>query len=119
MGSNKSVHLMFLSGGLILFFLLNWTGDWILGYFTRHPNDFLINGMAAALALSVGISLYRNDRVFGLATEVVTELKKVTWPTMKETQVATLVVFVTVILAAVLFGLVDALWSTLTDLFYG
>ncbi len=118
-GPNKAVHMMFLSGGLILFFLLNWTGEWIWEFFARVPNDFIINGIAAAIALVVGITLYRNDRVYVLANDVAMELKKVTWPTKKETQAATLVVIVTVLVAAVILGIFDAVWSTLTDKIYG
>ena len=119
MGPNKAVHLMFMSGGVILFFLLNWTGDWLWGYFARHPNDYIINATAVILALGVGVTLYRNERVYGLANEVATELKKVTWPTRKETQAATLVVVVTVVIAAILLGLFDTVWSWLTDRIYG
>jgi preprotein translocase subunit SecE len=110
---------MFLSGGLILFFLLNWTGEWIWGYFARHPNEFVIDAAAALAALAAGIVLYKNERVYGLANEVATELKKVTWPTRKETQTATIVVVVTVIVAAILLGVFDAVWSWLTDRIYG
>jgi preprotein translocase subunit SecE len=119
MGPNKAVHLMFLSGGVILFFLLNWTGDWIWGYFSRHPSEFIIDAASVVVALVVGIALYRNERVNGLANEVASELKKVTWPTRKETQAATLVVVVTVIIAVVLLGVFDSIWSILTDRIYG
>jgi len=119
MGPNKAVHLMFLSGGLILFFLLNWTGDWVWGYFSRHPNEFVIDGIAAALALGLGIAVFKNERVFALANDVATELKKVTWPTRKETQAATLVVIVTVIISAMVLGLFDMVWAFLTDRIYG
>jgi len=110
---------MFLSGGVILFFLLNWTGDWIWGYFSRHPSEFAIDAVAFVVALVTGIALYRNERVYGLANEVATELKKVTWPTRKETQAATLVVVVTVLISVVLLGFFDAIWSWLTDRIYG
>jgi len=50
--------------------------------------------------------------------EVTNELRKVTWPTRKETQAATLVVIVTVIVAAIFLGLFDAIWSWLTSLIY-
>lgn len=118
-GPNKAVHLMFLSGGLLFFLLLNWTVEWIWGYFVANPNDFVVNGIAAAVALTTGILFYRNDRVYGLAHDVASELKKVTWPTKKETQAATLVVIVTVIIAAVILGVFDAVWSTVTDTIYG
>jgi preprotein translocase subunit SecE len=119
MGPNKAVHLIFLCGGLILFFLIYKTGDWIWGYFARNPSEFVIDGIAIALALGVGIALYRNERVFALANDVTTELKKVTWPTRKETQMATIVVIVTVLIASILLGLFDILWSWLTDQIYG
>jgi preprotein translocase subunit SecE len=119
MGPNKAVHMMFLSGGLLLFFLLNKTGDWIWGYFTRYPPEFAIHGLAAAGALIVGIAMYRNERVNTLANEVAVELGKVTWPTRKETQAALLVVIVTVIIAALILGFFDMVWSGLTNLIYG
>lgn len=118
-GPNKAVHLMFLSGGLLFFFLLNWTVEWIWGYFVTNPNDFIVNGIAAAIALTVGIALYKNDNVYGLACDVASELKKVTWPTRKETQAATLVVIVTVIISAVVLGVFDMIWSAVTDTIYG
>ena len=109
----------FLSGGLILFFLLNWTAEWIWGYFVRYPNEFVIDGLAAVLALGIGIAVYKNERVHALANDVASELKKVTWPTRKETQMATIVVIVTVAIAAVIFFLFDLLWAYLTNLIYG
>jgi len=94
-GPNKAVHIMFLSGGLLLFFLANWTGEWLGSYVVRNPNDFLVNGIAAFIALVVGIALYRNDNVYTLAHEVASELKKVTWPSRGEVQNTTLVVILT------------------------
>jgi preprotein translocase subunit SecE len=118
-GPNKAVHVMFLTGGLLLFFVLNWTGEWLGGYFTRHPNELAINGVAALVALIVGIAVYRNDRVYTLAHEIASELKKVTWPTKKETQLGTIVVIVMVIVSAIILGLFDAVWAYLTDAIYG
>ena len=119
MGPNKAVHLMFLIGGVILFLLLKWSGEWGWGYFARHPNEFVIDGLSAVLALGIGIAMYKNERVFALANDVTSELKKVTWPTRKETQVATIVVIVTVLIASLILGLFDMLWSWLTDRIYG
>ena len=118
-GPNKAVHMMFLTGGIILFLILNWTGEWIGGYFSRHPNDFLINGLAALVALVVGVAIYRNDRVYTVAHEIASELKKVTWPTKKETQLGTIVVIVMVIVSAIILGAFDMVWAALTDTIYG
>ena len=53
---NKPVHIVYLGGGLLLFYLLKWTTDWIWGYFTRSPNEFYVTAGAAVVALVVGIS---------------------------------------------------------------
>ena len=75
--------------------------------------------VAAIGAIVVGITLYRNDRVYHLANEVSSELKKVTWPTAKEVRAATLVVIVMAVTSAVILFLFDLVWSGLTDLVYG
>ena len=118
-GPNKAVHIMFLTGGLLLFLVLNWTGEWVGGYFVRHTNDFLINGISALIALVVGVALYRNDRIYTLAHEIASELKKVTWPTKKETQLGTIVVIVMVIVSAIILGAFDMLWGAITKAIYG
>ncbi len=116
---NKPVHLIYLVGTVILFYLLQWSIDWIWGYFATPPSDFQISLMAAVVATIVGITMYKNDRYYGLASEVASELKKVTWPTAKEVRGATIVVVVMAIISALMLGLFDFVWSNLTELVYG
>ena len=116
---NKPVHLMYLVGAVILFYLLQWSIDWIWGYFTTPPGDFQISLMGAVGAATITIWAYKNDKYYGLANEVATELKKVTWPTAKEVRAATMVVIVMAILSALILGLFDFVWSNLTELVYG
>jgi preprotein translocase SecE subunit len=119
MGPNKAVHLMFLGGGVLLYFLLSWTGDWIWGYFVKHPPEAILSAGSAVLAISASIIAYRNERLYGLAGEVASELKKVNWPTRQETQAATVIVLVTVVIASIILGLFDGAWSWVTDQIYG
>jgi len=116
---NKPVHLIYLCGAVLLFFLLQWSIDWVWGYFGTTPSESKISLMAALGAVVVGVSLYRNDRVYHLANEVSGELKKVTWPTAKEVRAATTVVIVMAIVSAIILGLFDMVWSNLTELVYG
>lgn len=117
---NKPVHLMYLVGAVILFYLLQWSIDWVWGFFgTVTISETKISLIAAAAATITAIVLYRNDRVYTLANEVATELKKVTWPTAKEVRTATIVVVVMAIISAIILGLFDILWSNLTELVYG
>jgi len=116
---NKPVHLIYLCGAVLLFYLLQWSIDWIWGYFATVPSESKISLIAAVGAVVAGVWLYRNDRVYHLANEVASELKKVTWPTAKEVRTATTVVFVMAIVSAIILGVFDLVWTNLTELVYG
>jgi preprotein translocase subunit SecE len=116
---NKPVHLMFLVGVIVLFYVLQWGVDWIWGYFGNVPSETYVSMAAAVIATVTGIVMYRSDKYYYLANEVASELKKVTWPTGKEVRTATVVVIVMAIISAVILGLFDFVWSNLTELVYG
>jgi preprotein translocase subunit SecE len=116
---NKPVHLIYLCGGVLLFFLLQWTIDWLWGYFLPPLGETTTSVVAFSLAAICGISLYRNDRAYGMVNEVANELKKVTWPSAKEVRAATIVVIVMSVISAVILGVFDIVWSNLTELVYG
>ena len=116
---NKPVHLYYLCAGLILFYLLQWTVDWLWGYFTRAPNEFYVTTGSGIATLLLGIYFYRHERVYTLATEVAAELKKVAWPTAKEVKTATIVVIIMTIISALILGFFDLVWSKFTQFIYG
>jgi len=112
---------MYLCGAVLLFYVLQWSIDWVWGYFDAEsmPSEFKITLLSALIAVVAGVVMYRNDKYYGLANEVAGELKKVTWPTAKEVRAATIVVIVMAIIAAVILGVFDMIWSNLTELVYG
>ena len=116
---NKPVHLIYLVGVVVAFYLLQWTIDWVWGYFGTPPSEFNISVASAVIAIVAGVVLYRSDKYYYLANEVASELKKVTWPTAKEVRTATFVVIVMAIISALILGLFDFVWSNLTELVYG
>jgi preprotein translocase subunit SecE len=116
---NKPVHLIYLCGAVLLFYLLQWSIDWIWGFFASVPSESTISFVAAISAVVIGVTLYRNDRIYTLANEVSGELKKVTWPTPKEVRTATIVVIVMSLVSAVILGVFDLVWTNLTELVYG
>src|SRR4051812_45000121 len=99
---------MYLVGAVILFYLLQWSIDWVWGWFAlTTPPDFYVSMIAAVGATVTGVVMYKNDRIYNLANEVASELKKVTWPTAKEVRGATIVVVVMAIISAIILGLFD------------
>jgi preprotein translocase subunit SecE len=110
----KWTFVMFAVGGLVLAYILLKAGDWAWGFYGTKPNELLVDGVAFALAGTAAVIAMRNERIFLLASEVTTELRKVTWPTRKETFAATIVVIVTVIVSSIFLGIFDALWGWLT-----
>jgi len=113
MGANKYIHLTFAVGVLVVAFLLFKTGDWIWSYFSK-PNELLLQVVAMGVAVVIGVVAYRSKRVFAATEDVTEELKKVTWPSRKETYYGTIVVLVTVMIATVILSVFDAVWAFLT-----
>jgi len=116
MGANKFIHLTFAVGGLLAAFLLSRAADWIWSYFAK-PNDLVVNADAVSGAALAAYLAYRSERVFATVHDITRELEKVTWPTRKETSAATVVVLVTVSIAAVILSGFDAIWSFFTNWF--
>jgi len=114
----KLVHIMFAVAGLILAWLLTKCGDWAWSYFGK-PNDLYVGGGAVVIAGIATYVAWKNEQVFALATEVTSELRKVTWPDRKETVTSTIVVIVTTIVSSLLLGFFDAVWAWATRMIYG
>ena len=115
--SNRYVHLMFAMAAICVAYLLSQTGEWVWGFFAK-PNDLALKTASVAVAIGIAWAAYKNERVFTLASEVSTELVKVSWPTRLETRAATLVTIVTVVVAASILGLIDMFWAWITNVVY-
>ena len=114
----KWTHVMFAVAGIVLAWILAKSGEWAWSYFAK-PNPYLVGSGAFVLAALITYGAWRNEQVFGLASEVTGELKKVTWPTRKETFHSTLIVIITTIISAAFLGLFDGVWSWVTRMIYG
>jgi preprotein translocase SecE subunit len=118
MGSTRLVHLMFFGAGIVVAYVCIQATDWIWGYFTKPPAGW-VDTIGISVAGTAAFLAWRNPTVFSIANEVALELKKVTWPTRQESKWATIVVLITVVVAATFLSLYDVLWSWLTGLVYG
>ena len=71
-----------------------------------------------ALAAVVAIAVWRIPKTQSFSLEVALELRRVTWPTLRETRAATVAVIVASAIAAVILGLFDMVWSWLSARIY-
>jgi preprotein translocase subunit SecE len=81
----------------------DWTLSTIIGY---------------GVALVAAVVTWKSSRIQHLGLEVASELKKVTWPSMRETRAATVAVVVATFIAAVILGTFDFVWARLSALVY-
>jgi preprotein translocase subunit SecE len=83
-----------------------------------EPNATAIAVGAGLVAFVSAVVAYRSKKVHTFVVEVCVELSKVSWPTRKETWSQTIVVLVVSVIAAIILGVYDAVWSHITDLIY-
>jgi preprotein translocase SecE subunit len=82
-------------------------------------SSFTVTTLVAMIVAAGGaVYAFKNERVYGFSEEVITELHKVVWPGKKETQTAVVVVIVTTLVVAMILGVFDWAWATLTGLIY-
>ena len=81
----------------------DWTLSTVIGY---------------GVALVAAVITWRSAKIQRLGLEVAGELKKVTWPSMRETRAATVAVVVATFIAAVILGAFDFVWARLSALVY-
>ena len=88
-------------------------------------NDFSILGMANlssaigfALAFLAAIVAWQVPKTQRLSLEIALELRRVTWPSLRETRAATIAVIIASFVAAVILGIFDLAWSWLSSKVY-
>jgi preprotein translocase subunit SecE len=80
------------------------------GVFARYyAQDWVKHGLPVAVALITFMSLQLNKKVLVWADEVVVEIKKVVWPTRKDTTAMTVVVCIMLLISGVILGAFDFL----------
>jgi len=88
-------------------------------------NDFSILGMANlssavgfALAFLAAIVAWQVPKTQRISLEIALELRRVTWPSLRETRAATIAVIIASFVAAVILGVFDLAWSWLSSKVY-
>jgi preprotein translocase subunit SecE len=71
-----------------------------------------------ALAAVVAVVVWRIPKTQTVSLEIALELKRVTWPSLRETRSATVAVVVASFIAAIVLGIFDFIWGRLSSLVY-
>ncbi len=96
-----------------------------LAFSYARVNDYAVLGdwslstlIGFALAAAGAIVVWRIPRTQTVSLEVALELRRVTWPSIRETRAATLAVIAASVISAVILGLFDFVWSWLSSHLY-
>ena len=117
LGLERYVQFAFVVLAIVIFWFTDNLVATVWAYFDE-PQERLVSDLAAVVGIVTALILYRNTKVKSTSDEVAVELSKVTWPDRKETRYATLVVIVASVIAAAVLGLMDTVWSAVTDFIY-
>ncbi len=95
----------------------------VLGYVGVNDatvfSDWTISTLAGfALAAVTAVVVWRIPKTQQVSLEVALELRRVTWPSARETRAATVAVIVASGVAAVVLGVFDLVWSWLSSKIY-
>ena len=97
----------------LVFTYARWNDPAVLG------EDWTLTALLGfAIAAVVAVVTWRTPKAHTVSLEIAGELKKVTWPTMRETRAATVAVLIATFSAAVILGVFDYVWAKLSSLVY-
>jgi preprotein translocase subunit SecE len=96
-----------------------------LAFSYTRLNDFTILAgwtlsslIGFAVAIAAAVIVWRIPKTQKVSLEVALELKRVTWPSLRETRAATVAVVVASFIAAIILGIFDFIWGRLSAWVY-
>lgn len=117
------VNFAFVVAGFLAYFITNVLLEVLAGTFGAVARvrsiDAVNHGLPVAVGLVTFFVLFLNKKVQTWADESVTEVRKVVWPSRKDTIAMTIVCCVMVVLAGISLGVYDLLCSQMIKLFVG
>lgn len=96
----------------------------IFSYARLNDATFLVEGWTTStlvgfvVAAVVAVVVWRIPKTQTVSLEIALELKRVTWPSLRETRAATIAVVVASFIASIILGVFDYIWGQLSALVY-
>jgi preprotein translocase subunit SecE len=118
--NNKIITVSFMITGILVGIVVAVLWEALIaiatGGFGRFiAQDVVRHGLPVLVGFGVFLALEFNKPVFAWADEVVTEIKRVVWPSRKDTAAMTILVCVMVLISGVALGLLDVFSGSLID----
>jgi len=115
MDSRKTIVGLYLSAGALVWFLVRTFVQWLNFTFyqvRKLPGiEVAKEILPVAGALITFLVLFRNQKVNEVMVDVISELKKVTWPNVDDVKKSTIVVMVCILLASGILAFFDLLFG--------
>ena len=96
----------------------------LFSYARLNDATVLVEGWTTAtvigfvVAAVVAVVVWRIPKTQTVSLEIALELKRVTWPSLRETRAATIAVVVASFIASIILGVFDFIWGRLSALVY-
>jgi preprotein translocase subunit SecE len=119
----RIVAIFYVLAAIVLGVFLEKISALVFSY--SRVNDFAVFGdwtlstvVGFALAAITAVVVWRYPKTQAVSLEIALELRRVTWPSLRETRAATVAVIVASAIAAVILGVFDFVWSWLSAKIY-
>lgn len=116
----KILLIVFIAVSVLVWFIFNSFLNNLFGYFQLLERYSWLHALINVSSLLIGVAtivvLYKVKIIYNYIFDVISEIKKVTWPNKKETWSATLVVIIAVLIAGLVLGVFDWISASLLGL---
>lgn len=118
--NNKIITVSFMVGGILVGIVVSVLLDALIGMATGGfgrfiGQDLIRHGLPVVAGLAFFLALQFNKKVLVWADEVAVEIKRVVWPSRKDTTAMTIVVCIMLLISGVALGLLDVVSGSLLD----
>jgi len=118
--TKKILLIAFIAVSMLFWFVVNSFLNNLFGYLQLLERyswlHAAINISSVLAGVACLVALYKIKIVYTYSSDVISEIKKVTWPNKKETWSATLVVIIAVLIAGLVLGIFDWISASLLGL---
>lgn len=113
--NKKIITVTYALGCMLLALVISLIMGLLSGHFAffarLESQPVFSNGVPVVIGLAAFLFLQFNAKTVDFLDGVITEMKKVVWPTKKDTWLMTVVVVITLILSGIVVGLFDLGWA--------